>query len=390
MLFENYQFFEKKIISEIDRFKLNTNEENEIFNDFNDSSILILGAAGSIGNVFTKKISNYKFKKLILLDKNENDLTELNRDLILELTLDKIKKIRFICSDITISNINNIIKKNSVTHLLNFSALKHVRSEEEIYSLKYMLSTNSDRFFNFKRNEKNSLKKIFSVSTDKSVNPSSILGISKFLMEQKLAEIKLFKKKIFVSTTRFANVSFSNGSILKNIIDKIRKKKTFGIPNKIKRYYITHEEACSLCLKALLKKNDGCIIIPSQDILKKQKTIKKLCEEIFRLMKIKVKFFRKETKNIKPNNKLYPVSISDGVNHGQKIKEKLFYEDEKILNDNEDKSIMKIRLQYKINYKKVLRLMYKSDSLKNLKKIIKKNIKSYKPVHSPKKISQTM
>ena len=55
MLFENYQFFEKKIISEIDRFKLNTNEENEIFNDFNDSSILILGAAGSIGNVFTKK-----------------------------------------------------------------------------------------------------------------------------------------------------------------------------------------------------------------------------------------------------------------------------------------------------------------------------------------------
>ena len=154
MLFENYQFFEKKIISEIDRFKLNTNEENEIFNDFNNSSILILGAAGSIGNVFTKKISNYKFKKLILLDKNENDLTELNRDLILELTLDKIKKIRFICSDITISNINNIIKKNSVTHLLNFSALKHVRSEEEIDSVKYMLSTNSDRFFNFKRNEK--------------------------------------------------------------------------------------------------------------------------------------------------------------------------------------------------------------------------------------------
>ena len=66
------------------------------------------------------------------------------------------------------------------------------------------------------------------------------------------------------------------------------------------------------------------------------------------------------------------MSISDGVNHGQKIKEKLFYEDEKILNDNEDKSIMKIRLQYKINYKKVLRLMYKSDSLKNLKNYKKK------------------
>ena len=66
---------------------------------------------------------------------------------------------RFICSDITISNINNIIKNNLVTHLLNFSALKHVRSEEEIDSVKYMLSTNSDSFYNFKRNEINSLKK---------------------------------------------------------------------------------------------------------------------------------------------------------------------------------------------------------------------------------------
>ena len=73
--------------------------------------------------------------------------------------------------------------------------------------------------------KKSSLRKIFSVSTDKSVYPSSILGISKFLMEQKLAKIKLLKKKVFVSTARFANVSFSNGSILKNIIDKIKKKK---------------------------------------------------------------------------------------------------------------------------------------------------------------------
>ena len=257
MLFENYQVFERKIISKVDRFRLNTIEKSEISSDLNNSSILVLGAAGSIGSVFTKRISNYKFKKLILLDKNENDLTELNRDLILEFGLNKIKKMRFICSDITVFNINNMIKQNSITHLLNFSALKHVRSEEEIDSVKYMLLTNSDSFFNFKRNEKSSLRKIFSVSTDKSVYPSSILGISKFLMEQKLAKIKLLKKKVFVSTARFANVSFSNGSILKNIIDKIKKKKTFGIPNKIKRYYITHEEACSLCFKALLSKNNG-------------------------------------------------------------------------------------------------------------------------------------
>lgn len=390
MLFENYQVFERKIISKVDRFRLNTIERSEISSDLNNSSILVLGAAGSIGSVFTKRISNYKFKKLILLDKNENDLTELNRDLILEFGLNKIKKMRFICSDITVFNINNMIKQNSITHLLNFSALKHVRSEEEIDSVKYMLLTNSDSFFNFKRNEKSSLRKIFSVSTDKSVYPSSILGISKFLMEQKLAKIKLLKKKVFVSTARFANVSFSNGSILKNIIDKIKKKKIFGIPNKIKRYYITHEEACSLCFKALLSKNNGYIIVPSQNILKQQKTIKKLCEEIFKLMKIKGKFQKKKTKIIQPTNKFYPVLISDGINHGQKIKEKLFYDDEEIFRDSKDKSILKIRLEYKINYKKVLGLMLKSNSLENLKKIIKKNIKFYRPVNSPNKISKTM
>ena len=119
-----------------------------------------------------------------------------------------------------------------------------------------------------------------------------------------------------------------------------------------KRYYITHEEACSLCFKALLSKNNGYIIVPSQNILKQQKTIKKLCEEIFKLMKIKGKFQKKKTKIIQPTNKSYPVLISDGINHGQKIKEKLFHDDEEIFRDSKDKSILKTRLEYKINYKK--------------------------------------
>lgn len=107
-------------------------------------------------------------------------------------------------------------------------------------------------------------------------------------------------------------------------------------------------------------------------------------------MKIKGKFQKKKTKIIQPTNKFYPVLISDGINHGQKIKEKLFYDDEEIFKDSKDKSILKIRLEYKINYKKVLRLMLKSNSLKNLKKVIKKSIKSYRPVNSPNRISKTM
>ena len=391
MLFENYQKFEKEIISNVDRFRLNFKEKQEIKKDLYNTNLLILGAAGSIGSVFTKNVCNYNFKKLILLDKNENDLTELNRDLVLKFNLKKkLKKINFICSDITLLNIHDLVKKHKISHLLNFAALKHVRSEEEIDSIKYMLLTNSETFLNLRKNEKTYLKKVFSVSTDKSVNPSSILGISKYLMEQKLAQLKTQKKKLFVSSTRFANVSFSNGSILKNIIDKINKRKIFGIPNKIKRYYITHEEASSLCFKSLLSKNDGCIVVPSKEILIDQKTIKYLCEKIFKMMKISVKFRKKITKNTSPTKKFYPVILSKGINHGQKIKEELFFNSEKILKDSEDKSILKIKMNYHLNREKILSSLLNATTINNLKKIIKKNIKSYKPVNSAKKISQTL
>jgi len=277
---KNYKFYENKIISSKDRFKLSSIDYKELKNDFNNANVLVLGASGSIGNVFVKKLIKLNFKNLYLVDKNENDLTELNREIILATNNKSLNKIRYICADLNIMDMDSFLKQNKITHYLNFAAIKHVRSEEELVSLKYMFLTNSKNVLPLK---KHYLKKVFSISTDKTVNPTSLLGVSKTLMEKKLSQFKQANKKTFVSSVRFANVSFSNGSILKYAIDRINKKKLFGVPKTIKRYFITHDEASSLCFKSLLKKNDKMILLPNDNILNKEYLIKDLITKILKI-----------------------------------------------------------------------------------------------------------
>ena len=113
----NIKYIENKIFSS-NRFSLSLKENNEIQKDLKNSNILILGAAGSIGSEFSKKIFDYNFKKLILIDKDENSLTELNRDINLFFPKYLNKKVDYIVLDITSSNINNIFKNKK-----NFSLL---------------------------------------------------------------------------------------------------------------------------------------------------------------------------------------------------------------------------------------------------------------------------
>ena len=216
-----YYPIEKTVISNKNRFDLANEEIKELKKDFFNSSVLLTGGAGSIGSQFCEDLIKYNLKEFFIIDKDENQLTELNRKLILLCNKTQIKKIRFICSDLTIFHIDDFIKNNNITHYLNFAALKHVRSEEELDSIKYMFLTNSKNFLPSKSYK---LKKVFSISTDKTVNPTSILGVTKHLME---ANLNNFKKnnKIFVSSVRFPNVSFSNGSILKYVVDRVKYKR---------------------------------------------------------------------------------------------------------------------------------------------------------------------
>jgi len=143
---KTYKFFEKKIISSCDRFSLSKSQISEIQKDFKGSRILIVGAAGSIGREFTARLMNFNFSELCLMDKDENQLTELNRSLVRD-HRKKINKINFICADLNIFNFDEFFIKNKISHYLNFAAVKHVRSEENLYSIHYMLMTNSKIFF---------------------------------------------------------------------------------------------------------------------------------------------------------------------------------------------------------------------------------------------------
>ena len=375
MINPEYLFLEKKIISKVDRFKLSKADNLELKKNFHNSVILISGAAGSIGSSFVKKIRVYNFKELILLDKDENELTELNRELVL-IAKNKVKKIKFICSDLNLINIQKFLLNNKVSHYLNFAAIKHVRSQEQLESIKYMFLTNSINFLPFSGKQKFiNLKQLFSVSTDKTVYPSSILGVTKFLMEQKLAHFKLNNNKIHTSSARFANVSFSNGSILKSIADRINSKKIFGIPENVKRYFITHEESTSICFKALLKRNDGHILIPNEKILRKSFFIKFLCNQI-----LKIKGYQPlySNKIKKINKNKFPVVLNKLLTHGQKKHEKFYDDTDVLINDKSDKSYLKINLKYKINPNKIVSNVIRFANIKKIINFLKKNIKNFK------------
>ena len=386
MINENlYKHFETETISKVNRFEIRKKDLNELKNSFHNKIVLISGASGSIGSQFSKDIFkyNFKIKKIIFLDKDENMLTELNRELLLIKNFRKVNK-EFICSDLNSVSISDILLKDKVQFYLNFAAIKHVRSEENIQSIKYMLKTNS---INFMPRKFKYLKKIFSISTDKTVNPSSVLGVSKYLMEMNLSKYK--KKNIFVSSARFANVAFSNGSILKYVVDRIIQKKEFGVPINIKRFFITHSEASNLCFKSLLKRNNKKVVIPNLKTLDKDYFLTELVKKITKNFNLTAKFYKKGniTNNYR-NKKCYILLTS--ISDGQKTFEEFVSKNENILEDV-DKSICKVDLpSYHNSIDDILDKILKIKDIVKLKKYLSIKFKNYQPLEKYIKISQTI
>ena len=281
---------ETKIFGKRNRFELTKKEKIELKKDFKNSNILITGAAGSIGSIFTKELKNFDFKKIYLLDKDENLLADLARSLNL-LFKSKVKKICFICCDLNSINLHNFLREKKISHYFNFAALKHVRSEETYESSIYMFKTNCIYPFNFgDLSNLGHIKKIFFISTDKAVYPLSVMGLTKKIMESNLSMVKSRHPMKFVSSVRFANVSFSNGSLLKHIYEKTKDNMPFGVPNNVKRYFIKRKEAANLCMKALLKKCDGKILIPSYKSIGNAYDLKQISKQIVTELGKKPKF----------------------------------------------------------------------------------------------------
>ena len=224
------------------------------------SNFLVLGGAGTIGQAATKEIFKRNPKKLHVVDISENNLVELVRDLrsswgyidgdfkTFALDIGSVQYDKFFKSD------------GNYDYVLNLSALKHVRSEKDPYTLMRMIDVNilnTDKTIKQCINKK--IKKYFCVSTDKAANPVNMMGASKKIME---LFVNRRSKDIKVSMARFANVAFSDGSLLYSFNKRIEKKQPIVAPHDIERYFVTPQESGELCLMSCIFGENRDIFFP--------------------------------------------------------------------------------------------------------------------------------
>ena len=234
--------------------------DNELKKVVSSSSFLVIGGAGSIGQAVTKEIFKRNPKKLHVVDISENNMVELVRDI--RSSFGYINgDFKTFALDIGSFEYDAFIKQDGkYDYVLNLSALKHVRSEKDPYTLMRMIETN---IFNtdktLQQAIENGTKKYFCVSTDKAANPVNMMGASKRIMEMFVNRKSL---DIKVSMARFANVAFSDGSLLHGFDQRIKKHQPIVAPNDIKRYFVTAQESGELCLMSCIFGENRDIFFP--------------------------------------------------------------------------------------------------------------------------------
>lgn len=228
-----------------------------------DSRFLVLGGAGSIGQAVSKEIFRRNPKKLDIVDISENNLVELVRDI--RSSYGYIKgDFRTLALDIGSCEFDAFMDSDGqYDYILNLSALKHVRSEKDPYTLMRLIDVN---VFNTEKTIQLAIqcdvKKYFCVSTDKAANPVNMMGASKRIMEMFMIRSS---KHIDISTARFANVAFSDGSLLYGFTKRVEKNQPLAAPNDIKRYFLSAEESGQLCLFSCLFGENKDIFFPKLD-----------------------------------------------------------------------------------------------------------------------------
>ncbi|WP_457745052.1 UDP-N-acetylglucosamine 4,6-dehydratase [Sulfurimonas sp.] len=237
-----------------------SSHEKELLEIIHLSSFLVLGGAGSIGSAVVKEIFKRQPKKLHVVDISENNLTELVRDI--RSSFGYIDgEFKSYALDIGSIEYDAFIKADGkYDYVLNLSALKHVRSEKDPFTLMRMVDVN---IFNtdktLAQSIKNKTKKYFCVSTDKAANPVNMMGASKRIMEMFVHRKSL---SIEVSMARFANVAFSDGSLLHGFNQRIEKQQPIVAPNDVKRYFVTPKESGELCLMSCIFGENRDIFFP--------------------------------------------------------------------------------------------------------------------------------
>lgn len=297
-------------------------------------TVCVIGGAGSIGSSFIKAVLRFEPKSVVVVDLNENGLAELVRDV--RSTEGLYVPDEFRCYTLNFADpiFERIFREERGFDIVaNFSAHKHVRSEKDKYSVQALIENND-----IKAKKLMDLltvyppKHFFCVSTDKAANPVNIMGASKRIMEDL---VMAYNKYFKVTTARFANVAFSNGSLPDGWIHRLQKKQPLAAPSDVKRYFVSPEESGQICMLACILGNGGEVFFPKlgED---QMLTFSAICDEF-----VKAEGFTKVECGSDPEAKKYAADMSYESEHypvvyfksdttGEKAYEEFFIPGEKV------------------------------------------------------------
>ena len=296
--------------------------------------VCVIGGAGSIGSSFIKAVLRFEPKSVVVVDLNENGLAELVRDV--RSTEGLYVPDEFRCYTLNFADpiFERIFREEKGFDIVaNFSAHKHVRSEKDKYSVQALIENND-----IKAKKLMDLlcerppKHFFCVSTDKAANPVNIMGASKRIMEDL---VMAYNDKFKVTTARFANVAFSNGSLPDGWIHRLQKKQPLAAPSDVKRYFVSPEESGQICMLACILGNGGEVFFPKlgED---QMLTFSAICDEF-----VKAEGFEKKqcandaeavayAANMGYESETYPVVYFGSDTTGEKAYEEFYVPGEKI------------------------------------------------------------
>lgn len=296
--------------------------------------VCVIGGAGSIGSNFIKAVLRFEPKSVVVVDLNENGLAELVRDV--RSTEGLYVPDEFRCYTLNFADpiFTRIFREEKGFDIVaNFSAHKHVRSEKDKYSVQALIENND-----IKAKKLMDLlcecppKHFFCVSTDKAANPVNIMGASKRIMEDL---VMAYNDKFKVTTARFANVAFSNGSLPDGWIHRLQKKQPLAAPSDVKRYFVSPEESGQICMLACILGKGGEVFFPKLGE-NQMLTFSSICDEF-----VKSEGFAKKecaddaeakqyAAHMDYDNDTYPVVYFKSDTTGEKAYEEFYISGEKI------------------------------------------------------------
>ena len=240
--------------------------------------VAVVGAAGSIGSAVVKILTEHNLAALVLFDLSENNLVELVRDLR---SIDGLRLPEgFATLPIGMGSVEFarcFAEQAPFDYFLNLAAIKHVRSEKDVYCLVRMVDTNVLFLYDFLQNNPYRFRKAFSVSSDKAANPANLMGATKMAMEYAL--LAESDRQPF-STARFANVAFSDGSLPYGFLRRIEKRQPLSAPSDVRRYFISHREAGELCIIAAILGENRDVFFPKLQSGSDEKTFAQIAIDL--------------------------------------------------------------------------------------------------------------